>query len=236
MTAANLPEHARNPIHTDAGARAAGFPRALVAGVTTYAYLTHPPVATWGLDWLRSGGGEVRFRSPVFDGDDLECVPALDDGPDGDGVVTVAVRVGSDAPARAVLRAARIGGPPLPLRTGEVLAPHGISLDGEWGAEYGSRAGEDLAMYDEQRIVHPAVWPALANQIVHTQVARGPWIHLRSVVRHHQLVRAGSTALVRASVVQRYERGGERAILDVHVEVDEAVVATLEHEAIVALP
>ena len=35
VTAQNLPEHARNAIHTDEGAQAAGFPRALVAGVTT---------------------------------------------------------------------------------------------------------------------------------------------------------------------------------------------------------
>ena len=47
IIAQNLPEHARNPIHTDAGAQAAGFPRALVAGVTTYAYMTHPVVAAW---------------------------------------------------------------------------------------------------------------------------------------------------------------------------------------------
>ncbi len=52
IKAQNLPEHARNPIHTDAGAQAAGFPRALVAGVTTYAYLTHPLIVAWGEDWL----------------------------------------------------------------------------------------------------------------------------------------------------------------------------------------
>jgi len=50
VTAQNLAEHARNPIHTDAGAQAAGFPRALVAGVTTYAYLTHP-IAAAGLSF-----------------------------------------------------------------------------------------------------------------------------------------------------------------------------------------
>ena len=43
VVAQNLPEHARNPIHTDEGARAAGFDRALVAGVTTYAYLANVP-------------------------------------------------------------------------------------------------------------------------------------------------------------------------------------------------
>ena len=48
VTARNLAHHARNPIHTDAGAQAQGFPRALVAGVTTYAYLTHPVVAGVG--------------------------------------------------------------------------------------------------------------------------------------------------------------------------------------------
>lgn len=51
VVAQNLPEHALTPIHTDDGARAAGFPRS-VAGVTTYAYLTHPVVAVWGTDWL----------------------------------------------------------------------------------------------------------------------------------------------------------------------------------------
>ena len=40
--AINLPDHANNLIHTDEGARAAGFPGALVAGATIYAYMTHP--------------------------------------------------------------------------------------------------------------------------------------------------------------------------------------------------
>ena len=51
VQARNLPDHASNKIHTDDGARAAGFESALVAGVTTYAYLTRPLVAAWGLDW-----------------------------------------------------------------------------------------------------------------------------------------------------------------------------------------
>ena len=75
VLARNLPEHADNRIHTDAGARAAGFPAALVAGVTTYAYLTHPIVAAWGLDWVANGGGEVRFDAPVFDHEDGDVHP-----------------------------------------------------------------------------------------------------------------------------------------------------------------
>ena len=67
IEATNLPVHAQNPIHTDEGGRAAGFPAALVAGVTVYAYLCHLPLVTHGLAWVQHGGGEVRFKQPVFD-------------------------------------------------------------------------------------------------------------------------------------------------------------------------
>jgi hypothetical protein len=231
IRAQNLPEHARNPIHTDAGAQAAGFPRALVAGVTTYAYLTHPLVVAWGLDWLGRGGGEVRFRRPVFDHDLLQCTPVLD----GDAVAVNAVTAEPEQP-RAVFRAVRDSGPPPPMRPGEALPSRRIRLAGEWGSDYGMRAGDDLALFVDAGCVHPAVWPALANQVVHADVARGSWIHTRSIVRHHAIAPADATADVHAVVVRRFEAHGERAVLDVRIEVDGTVVATLEHEAIVALP
>jgi len=231
VTAQNLPEHARNPIHTDEGARAAGFPRALVAGVTTYAYLAHPLLAAWGDDWLARGGGEVRFRRPVFDHDLVRCTPVTD----GEAVVVQALTDESEQP-RAVLRGVRDGGPLSAMRAGEPLAVKRVLLADEWGADYGARAGDDLALCSELGIVHPAVWPALANHLVHTQVARGSWVHTRSIVRHHGTAPAGSTAEVHGVVVRRFDSHGERAILDVHIVVDGVVVASLEHEAIVALP
>lgn len=233
VTARNLPEHARNPIHTDAGAQAAGFPRALVAGVTTYAYLTHPLVVAWGADWIGRGGSEVRFRRPVFDHDLLHCTPVRDG--DGDGVAVHAITGEAEQP-RAIVRAVRDSGPHPPMRPGEPLPSRQIRLDGEWGSDYGIRAGDDLALFTEHGWVHPAVWPALANQVVHADVARGSWIHTRSIVRHHAIAPAGALADVQAVVVRRFEAHGERAVLDVRVEIDGVVVATLEHEAIVALP
>jgi acyl dehydratase len=80
------------------------------------------------------------------------------------------------------------------------------------------------------------VWPALSNHVVHTEVARGSWIHTRSIIRHHAVAPAGGTAEVHATVVHRFESHGERAVLDVHIAVNGQVVASLEHEAIVALP
>ena len=229
VRAVNLPEHAGNSIHTDAGARAAGFPAALVAGVTTYAYLTHPPAAGWGLEWVASGGGEVRFRSPVFDGDEVVCAPAVDD----DGQRIDAVVGGA---TRATLRAWRDGVPVPAPRDGEELPPRRIQLTGHWGADYGERAGDDLDLYARHGIVHPAVWPSLANNVVHTSLARGSWIHVRSRIDHHATAPAGAWADVRSVVVDRFHRSGERAVLDVRIEVDGQLVATLEHEAIIALP
>lgn len=231
VVAQNLPEHARNPIHTDEGARAAGFPAGLVAGVTTYAYLTHPLAAAWGVDWVRGGGGEVRFRSPVFAGEAIDCVPVEDD----DGWVVEARGDGDDR-ARAVLAARRTGDPVRALRAGEALPARRVQLVGELSDEYGARAGDDLDLYRREGIVHPAVWPALANHVVHVELARGPWIHTRSRIDHHDVARVGSWADVTANVVERFQRSGERAVLDVAIDVDGTRVATLEHEAIVELP
>jgi acyl dehydratase len=230
VTAVNHADHADNPIHTDAGAQAAGFPRALVAGVTTYAYLTHPIVEAWDLDWLRSGGGEVRFRSPVFDGDEVRCTPRLDGGQ-----FIVEAFVDRDQP-RVTLTAVNDAGPPPAMREGERLRSREVRLEGLWSDEYGLRVGDHLPLYSELGIVHPAVWPSLANHLVHTELARGAWIHTRSIIRHHGVGRVGEVAMIHGVVVDRFERSGERAVVDVAIEVDGEIVATLEHEAIVALP
>jgi acyl dehydratase len=230
VTAVNLPEHGRNPIHTDAGAQAAGFPRALVAGVSTYAYLVHPLIVAGGLDWVSRGGGEVRLRRPVFDGDTVRCVP--------DAEEPLLIRAVTDEPdqPRALFRAVMDSGPVPAMRRGEPLPEMRVELSGEWGSDYGVRLGDDDGSCVHSGTVHPAVWPALANQVFHEHVARGSWVHTRSIVRHHAAARDGGIATVRSVVVRRFEGSGERAVADIHIEVDGVTVATLEHEAIVALP
>jgi hypothetical protein len=112
-----------------------------------------------------------------------------------------------------------------------------VALVEYWSWDYGVRAGDDLTLYERDGIVHPAVWPALANYVVHTALARGPWIHTRSRIDHYAVAPAGAVAEVHAVVVERFDRpSGERAILDVRIEIDGQLVAAIEHEAIVALP
>jgi acyl dehydratase len=231
VLARNLPDHATNTIHTDEGARAAGFESALVAGVTTYAYLTHPLVAAWGIDWLTRGGGEVRFTAPVFADARVDCVPVADGG----AVVVDAVCPDQERNPRATFRAVRDAGPPRSMRGGEALPSRRIELGSTTSADYGLRAGDDLELYADEGVMHPVIWPAIANDVFSAELVRGPWIHTRSIIRHHAPGPVGAFVDVHATVVERYERRGQRAIADILIEHDGRPLATLEHEAIVDL-
>jgi hypothetical protein len=231
VVARNLPEHAWNSIHTDEGARAAGFPAALVAGVTTYAYLCHPVAAAWGLDWVAHGGAELRLLSPVFDGDIVDCTVI-----DGAAVGEAAVEARVDGDVRATVRAMTTA-PDLEFEPGgEELPVLELPLAGKYGADYAERAGDDLDLFTRLGIVHPAVWVALANSTAQRSLVDGPWIHVRSVIAHHAAAPVGALARVESRVVRRSERrSGERVVSAVTITADGVPVATLEHEAIVRL-
>jgi acyl dehydratase len=71
-----------NPIHRDDYARSLGYPGGLVAGVTLYAYTCDAAVRLMGGDWLERGYGEIRFRKPVFESEELTIVAEPVDGGD----------------------------------------------------------------------------------------------------------------------------------------------------------
>lgn len=224
VTAVNLPEHADNAIHTDTGARAAGFAGALVAGVTTYAYMTHVPATAWGMDWLTTGGADIRFRQPVMDTARIDLMIGEDNA------VTASVDGATNAEARFHEQ-----GDVLPKRDGPPLDPIEFVVDASW-SDYGFRAGDDCALYQEHDIAHPTSWPRIANQFCHEQLVDGSWIHVRSRLAHHGVAPVGSAIRATAVVAERFDsRAGERAVLDVRIEADGSPVASIEHEAIIRL-
>ena len=222
--AVNLAEHADNTIHTDAGAQAAGFPAALVASVTIYAYMTHVPTTAWGKDWLQAGGAHVRFRSPIFDGEIVDYLPSID------GTVDASV----DGGTRSACLVSRSGAHPERCTgIGDELEPISFVADASWET-YATRAGDDLAIYGDRKILHPVSWMRIANRFFHEQMVTGPWIHVRSNLVHHGVALHGARLDATARVVDRFDsRAGERAILDVRISADGQPVATYEHEAII---
>lgn len=225
VTAVNLPEHADNPIHTDAGAHAAGFSGALVAGVTTYAAMTHLPVTAWGREWISSGGAAVRFRQPILDGDTVDCI--VEDNRRVTAEVDGSVRVEADFVT--IVRDA------IAHRSGDALQPIQFLLDASW-SDYGMRSGDDSSIYAEDGIAHPSSWPRIANQFCHDQLVTGSWIHVRSRIAHLGVAPIGAEIRAVANIVERIDsRAGERAILDVLITADGVDVAAVEHEAIISL-
>ena len=86
VQACNLSHASENKIHDDAVAKRFGFGGGLVPGVELYAYMTHLPVARWGIEWLARGTAECRFVKPVYDGREV-TVSATASG----GTLTIAL-------------------------------------------------------------------------------------------------------------------------------------------------
>lgn len=70
IVARNTAPDSPNLIHTEQ-ARDYGFRGGIVPGLTLYGYLSRPLVDRYGTEWLSQGQFEVRFRQPVYDGDEL---------------------------------------------------------------------------------------------------------------------------------------------------------------------
>lgn len=227
--APNLAEHADNPIHTDAGAREAGYPAAVVAGTTVYALMTHPPAVAWGDAWLAGGGCEVRFRGPVLADDLVRC--DVSPGDDGHWTVEAVARHEVTSTMEVWLEAA------VPdERHGEALPAVDLVLDDEW-ASYGTRSGDDLTTYADRGIAHPAVWPSLGNRVFKQHLVDGPWVHTRSLITHVALAARDTPIRIDSVVVDRFDtRAGKRAVVDCRVSDDAGrLLCVIEHEALIEL-
>ena len=223
INAVNLPEHSDNPVHTLEGGLAAGYAGAVVAGTTIYAYATRPVAEAWGADWVTGGGLEVWFRGPVLAdervevrGDATEVVASVD----GRACTVLVPEQVADAPGEPA---------------GERLEPVVVEMDERWTG-YAVRCGEDLGLYAAENLVHPVVWPMLGNRVFKLQLVDGAWVHTRSRIRHLAPVRPGDTVVIESWEIDRFTtRAGERAVVDMRMTVDDELVTTVEHEALVRL-
>ena len=235
-----------NKIHDDDVARRLGFGGGLVPGVDVYAYLTHPPAEAWGLDWLARGSMRARFVAPVYDGERVDVVPVGDVGVEAcDGAGSVRASGTAALPASPVEPPAvedwphvePVADPPpaspetLVPGTAFGLAPHGFHASA--AGAYLDDVRETLLLYVEEGVAHPGWLLRDANYVLSANVRLGPWIHVESVVQHHDLVRDGDVVSARAVVTGEWERKGHRFVeLDVLHLASGRVVARTRHTAI----
>lgn len=251
VQARNLSHASENKIHDDDVARRFGFQGGLVPGVEVYAYMTHLPVARWGVDWLERGSAECRFMKPVYDGK-LAVVSAAETGSklaltvesEGEKCATGTAALADEAAAPPALPEAaptpsleaRPDADETSLAIGRRLSSQPLHLTSERLAQYLSDIGESDPLYTREKLVHPAFMLRLSNYALKDNVKLGAWIHAGSVVRHCGLAHAGETLAAHAVVAKNYERSGHRFVeLDVVVAANARAVAQVRHTAIYRL-
>ncbi len=255
VTACNLAAESENRIHADDVARRYGFEGGLVAGITTYAYLTRPVVEHWGEAWLARGTFRVRLLHPVYDAETIDVVSRPAAG--SDQVLEVEARNAAgrvcagatatlpDEPADAPDPASW---PEAPLPAPEERPPESIetmrglgtlgsvarTFRAERAPEFLGAIGDEFALYGAGGPAHPGWIVYDANQILFRNVALGPWIHTATEATHFSTVHDGDVVTTAGRVADVYERKGHQMVdLDLLVTADRTrPVWHLRHTAI----
>jgi len=234
----NTAADSENKIHEDRVAAQYGFRGGLVPGVTVYGYLAEAARQHFGEDWLEHGAMDVRFQQPVYHGEEVE-VTLREEG--ARAMIEIAGRatgtawVGSaESPDASPYEECELSEPRVAasceaLVVGTVMGSLLRDLDAS-----GSGMSAPLQpVIGPNRVAHPAVLLALANEILVRHVELGPWIHVASEVRKFAAVYDGDPIRVRGVVTGQYERKGhEFVVLDVAIVVNDRVAEQVRHTAI----
>ena len=70
----NTAPDSKNEIHGDKLAKEFGFKGGLVPGVTISAYLLHPVIEKWGIEWLNNGFAKCMITAPLYDKEKFEVI------------------------------------------------------------------------------------------------------------------------------------------------------------------
>ena len=241
-----------NAIHSTSGAKDYGFQGALVGGATAYGWAASLFVETLGNQWLDFGWAHVRFRQPVYPGDDLVVV-LDDDGSfevrrDIDEVCCFSGEIGrGEAPWLGDIGVPSRRPPesiadPLPdlvledVPVGEELRTREVHLSvADAGAYARDKQVETLdCFYGSDASIHPAWIAEQPIHWLHHSYNYGPSIHTESRIQHLREGRVGQTYRVAGICRDAYERKGHHYIVN-DTEIRDAAdraVARVQHTAI----
>jgi len=218
-----------NIVHSNEGARRFGFKAAIIAGTTVYGWAVPATLQILGPAWLENGWHDVRFRRPVYPGDQITTrVVESDDGafdltildPGSDGAVVGQVGLGS-APWLGELHDSQRRTGELELDTipdlvleaapvGQDLRPLATHVSADDATKYAREIQNDVdpLWAGARPRLHPGwiayrMWPFIRHS-----VRLGPIIHTRSQIQHLAVAYADQTITTSGHLVEAYERKG----------------------------
>jgi hypothetical protein len=219
-----------NRIHGDEVAAQYGFEGALVPGVIVSAYLAHPAVVAWGLDYVARGAARVVVEKPVYD-DHAFTVSVEADGESAYDAVLADASGTARARARCWLPAHL---PEPPRRRGDRLItreyerPMGtpetmrrlqesglLALSVRWDER------SELTRYFRDATHMPAPLSAdgghyahlgfvlgLTNWALGGNVRISPWLHLQTESQCFEAIAFGTDLVVESAIVDLFEKKG----------------------------
>ncbi len=249
-----------NEIHGDRIARQYGFRGGLVPGVTISAYLLHPAVEAWGLDFLYRGAATVQVGSPLYDEEPFsvnvleQCESAYKaeiTQPDGTVSATADVSLPELAPIAPTRRGDPVTSsdfkpPPASMEHFEHLRAHGCrAFRYRWSSKHNMRTYvrdeslmPDLHRLDGGGYANTGFLLGCSNWVLAANAHMNPWVHLQTQSQYYRAVPLDSSLIAEVTVREFYEKKGHEFVdVDVHLfdEADDACVATIYLRAIYRL-
>lgn len=225
------PTHVPNPVHGDEGANAAGYERALVAGVRIYGWVADVVAAVAGPGWADGGWADVTLRRPLFAGEPVTITVA----PGGDGWSVQATAPSSSGDGARVILDGGVGlgraawfdeidpPPPSPaLGPPEVRGTYTVAsaprrqplrpLGAYVTAAAARRAATDELGLERSDLpegrVHPWFLASRMAPLTRHNFTYGPTVHVRTQIQHRAPALADRRYVIGAQIVDAYERNG----------------------------
>ena len=247
----NQSQESENRIHSDEVAREYGFRGGLVPGVTVSAYLIHPGVEAWGLDWLTRGRASAVVGKPLYDGRPfrVEVSDATERSYravliDEEGVecATASVELPESVPPPPEYR----GDPGIdesyqrPPGTREVMAKLREQAMRALRARWDGKAGIPSYLRDASRMpeplrsagggyANPANTLGITNWALAGNVKISPWLHLQTDSQNYAPIPLGSELIAEAAIADLFEKKGHE-----FVDLDVAVYLEATREAVMS--
>jgi len=240
-----------NEIHSDEMAQRFGFKGGLVPGVTVSAYLIHPAIEAWGLDWLQQGWAHAVVSKPIYDRSQfkVELYDSTEQSyqakllnEEGLTCARASVKLPQQVPSPPKLR-----GDPLLYEGFERTQPHyeamlsqqktGLhALCTPWNETVElSRYCRDpklmprLLQFDiGGGYANPAFTLGVTNWILGGNIKMNPWVHLESTSQNYQAIPLNSEIVAEASIANLFEKKGHQFVdVDVNLFLRETQEAAM---------
>jgi len=221
-----------NEIHGDKMAKQYGFKGGLVPGATVCAYLTHPAVESYGLDYLNKGHSQVSLRSPLYDGSPFEVrvqdhtssVYASFLHPVGEESVAEAEIKISETPERApVYRGDELGNAKATQLVASWENIEQLQQDGckafvdHWTldhqmASYLRDSSSMAKAFAVDGYANPGFIVGMTNWIMASNLYMNPWILVEACCQNYAAIPLGTKIIGEMRVVELFERKGHEFV------------------------